>query len=440
MTLACPSSTPAPATVDDIHKLVWIGFSTLSSEIAAALTDFAPWIGAAIASKLISVDSLCATNPDVPDAWVNGDVAGTLGDLFQSAFPSADFMAKLARYIEYEAFLQYCACGDTPTPPSFTPTGHCTVDNQSACVSHGFALDSASQNSACSNGCSYVLNINWLFTQCANARVFVYPNQEKPFGGFGTCFPSVSPAVEVPVTWTAVSGTCGAGYETSGQFGPFPDTGGSMCNLSGFYTSADDPQVLVSCPGDTGPDFGVHWDGSITATVLCNAPPGTSLPPPDITVPPSPTQDCGSDTICAITWLINRNTQNNIQYNNSTNSTVTNIAIGSTGVGTVQKYVTGDSHSVSGIGTISVGTVVGVLVQLGALADGTGLVVSDPTRYFDTGWVAFGNAEGFTAAERVEHASQVFLTSLQDVTTIGFNTERAATWTITELVVPPPPV
>lgn len=414
MAKACAgTSSVGPSTPSG--TLVWIGVQTLATAVLAALTAPFPWIGAVIASKLVNVDNLCATPPDVPDAWINGDILGTIGDFVNAAPPSAGFMVKLWQYIEYQAFQRYCQC---------------TIST--SCTTQTYALD---------------WNTNLLYT--GSGLEFVWP--ASCHGTSTTCTRQYQPwnagCNDVNITiWQGAVGSPGQPQLVTHIF----DCQGQLYSQSHIMGTPIHVVLRAGCTGFSIPGFNVTWDWNINPatvpqwTVVVSPTSGQTgtgttpvdVPPPVITVPAPPTQPCDSTTLCDIQWFITRNITNVFQDTNITNNQITDITVGTTNLA-VPKYVLGSAHSVTGIGELSVSGVVGVLVVPTGFVAGIGVDVSDPNAYFDAGYVTFGNADGWQANQRVIHNGEVFLTQLQDVTRIGYNCDMSTGFTITELVAPP---
>lgn len=100
-------------------------------------------------------------------------------------------------------------------------------------------------------------------------------------------------------------------------------------------------------------------------------------------------------------------------------------------------YTLADVHSVSGKGELSVFGDIGVLVDSLTFAPGTGFDASDPARIYQSGWITFGNSDGWEPRKPIWHDPQIFLGLTPGFTKIGFDCGMATSVRITELVPSP---
>lgn len=407
MVKAC-AGTSSVGPANPTGTLVWVGFNILSTTIAAALTQPFPWIGGIIANRLLSLDTLCATPLDVPDAWVNGDIVGTIGDFISANPPSAAFMVKLEQYIQYQAFQKYCQCNISTS---------CTTQ-------------------------TYNLNYDTNLLYTGPGLEFVWPASTHGTSTTGTrqYQPWNAGCNNVDITiWEGAVGSSGQPQLVTHIF----DCQGQLYSQSHIMGTAINVVLRAGCTGFSIPGFNVTWDWNVDPTLhkiwtVVVSPHGAQtstgtqpvdVPPPTITVPTPPTQPCDATTLCSVNWFTNRNIQNT--FTNVTDITVNGAPTLPT------RYVLGATHSVTDIGQFTVAGLVGILVQPTGFVAGTGFDESDPVRWFDIGFVAFGNADGWEANQRVIHDGQVIMTQLQDVTRIGYNCLMSEGFTITELVTAP---
>lgn len=99
-------------------------------------------------------------------------------------------------------------------------------------------------------------------------------------------------------------------------------------------------------------------------------------------------------------------------------------------------YVQGAGHTgLTGTGTIAVQGLLGVLVEI---TDGIGTIgIEDgtPDETFEAGWITWGNADGYSARERITHESLLSLPSLAgQYTAIGYTLTTGVEISLTELV------
>lgn len=425
-------STGATPTPDLLHKTAWAGLTLLPTALLTYLTDGWPQVvGLGILNRLLDVDNLCATAMTVPEMFSDDDWVSKLADLSQSSFPSPAFIAKVNSWIEYAAFTNFCVCNPGTLGPPPSPGSN----NLTAGGCQKVYIQTASAAWDCPSGTCQVYvnlhNVQWTGAAAPN----MYAGDRLIVGGTGgafDCNPTAAGWFTFPAGWT---GGPSIWHYPDGQYGPI-QASSSLCNTiyggpSSYIT------FEASTPGDTTPSGTENISGQFTFTVQCLTPPVGPDPTP--TPPPAqPTQPCDSTSLCSISWLINSFISNTNATTEITNNNVTDISIGANPV-TTPKYVLGTSHSVTGLGELSVGGVVGILVQPAGFAPGTGVDETDPPTYFDAGWIAFRNAEGWQDSQRVRHEGQVFLTQLQDVTAVGYTCNMSTGFTITELVIPPSP-
>ena len=99
-----------------------------------------------------------------------------------------------------------------------------------------------------------------------------------------------------------------------------------------------------------------------------------------------------------------------------------------------QSYTIGASHTVTGTGELSISGLVGVLTHAISYAPGVGYNINDPVRYFDTGYVAFGDANGWYRHRPIIHDPQFHLVDTSGMTRVGYDAGMATSLEITELL------
>lgn len=425
-------ATGATPTPDKLHQFAWAGLTLLPAGLLTYLTDGWPQVlGLGILNRLLDVDNLCAQPQTVPVMFSDADWASKLGDLSQSSFPNPAFIEKVNSWIEYAAYTNFCVCNSPAPPPPPSPGSN----NLSAGGCQKVYIQFASAPWSCPSGNCQVWvnthNVQWTGSAAPN----MYTGDRLIVGGTGgsfDCNPTAAGWFTFPGGWT---GGPTIWHYPDGQYGPI-QASSSLCETI-YSGGAPYLTFEASTPGDTTPSGTELINGQFTFSVQCLTEPVGPDPTP--TPPPAqPTQPCDSTSLCSISWLINSFITNTNATSNVTNNQITDISIGA-GAPTIPKYVLGTSHSVTGIGELLLAGVVGILVQLTGVSPGTGFDVSDPNAYFDTGFVALGNANGFEASQRVKHNGQVFMTQLQDCNRVGYNCQMATGYTITELVIPTPP-
>lgn len=97
-------------------------------------------------------------------------------------------------------------------------------------------------------------------------------------------------------------------------------------------------------------------------------------------------------------------------------------------------YVSGASHSVSGSGILSVQGLLGMKLTLDSYGSAVGMMSGDPAEFFEAGWFAWGNADGFTERTLITHSPQVsFPPVAGQYTHLGYTLGQGVSATIVEL-------
>jgi hypothetical protein len=99
-----------------------------------------------------------------------------------------------------------------------------------------------------------------------------------------------------------------------------------------------------------------------------------------------------------------------------------------------QSYLLGASHNVTGRGEIVVSGISGVLVTALVIPAGVGSENDDPVRYFDLGFIDFGDSNGWSAHQRWLHTPQFFYTAPVQTSRVGYAIEAGVTAEIVELI------
>lgn len=117
---ACPNGAEPNPTGAGLQ--VWIDRAQLPLDIISLLSNYAPWAYAAIAASLVSIDGVCAENPDPPEPFTLQDViAQTASVVSAGGFGNPAVIEKAYRWLRYQQFLTYCQC----KLPTTDPTHNC---------------------------------------------------------------------------------------------------------------------------------------------------------------------------------------------------------------------------------------------------------------------------------------------------------------------------
>lgn len=169
----------------------------------------------------------------------------------------------------------------------------------------------------------------------------------------------------------------------------------------------------------------VYYAWPLYCTCNTYVPPATVYPAPPVfptTGPPQPNQVSPLDLTCSISALESR-----------LNAILGLLNLIAATVGP-HSYSLGTSHTVSGTGEIAVSGIVGCIATALSASPGQGEVISDPTRYYDGGFVAFGDANAWYARQANIHSPQFHTGAVPGITRIGYDTGMVTSMEITELL------
>ena len=405
--LACPTGSTSSPVGGFANTLQWSAVSFINGVVLEGLNPILGPIAGVFAPQLFSVNSLCANPPPVPAGITDNNLLRAIGDLTHFAPYDPRFMIVLNEYIQYGMFEHFCQCSpmtiSTPGVPCYTE--YYSVIGSSlptaACV---FPVD----------GCSYYPGATahaWP-TGGANLMQFtILPGSAQP--PFNVDWYSSASTTHIVIPFTDID----IGFAWSADVSAYAastDPGWSLALQGHVETGGPGPGPVdqFNFKIDYFPPSG----GSCTTPTTPKPP-----PPPVITAAAPPTLVCDSATICTVQYAILNATQDaNISLNLQQ---------------PISRYVLGAVHDVSSSGEIAVAAdLVGALVTIESSAPGTGYDVSDPPRYYESGWITFENTNGWTPRQAVLHSPEVMLTNLQSVTRIGFNCQMSTSMQITELV------
>jgi len=402
MTLACP--TGAVPRTDELHKLEWVGVELIPTALATLLESKFPALLAAIGIQLLAVDDLCAQPVQIPPPFTDTDLLTALHDVSQLVWPPTHLLVTLATWIRYGAYQNFCQCNITGTEPSGTPCVPTTY--------HLTSSDFVSQPT---------------FPEFANVGAWSWApgGSTAPIGNPVQVWDVGADSAPSPfnvVVLTYPSGT-NVFIPLTDQTAPFSFNVDMTARLAAGDTNyALFIQAHASAFPEVVPttlDLTIHTFSDATHTCTAVQPP--DAPAPDVTAPAMPAQDCSN--LCAVNW----NTLSLVQNNTSTVIDIhENVA--------PTAYALGASTTVSGIGEITVSGIIGALVTVTTFAAGSGVVEGDPEFFPNFGWITFGNADGWQKSVKIVHVPEVFLSDLQSITRIGYNTEMATSVVVQELV------
>lgn len=94
------------------------------------------------------------------------------------------------------------------------------------------------------------------------------------------------------------------------------------------------------------------------------------------------------------------------------------------------------THTVSGSGTISLSAPVAISLALTGIPSSLGTGRGNPTRYFEMGNIAWGDANGYLRNYYLQHAAELILAPFQPATLLAYSLASGITAVITELFNP----
>lgn len=266
---------------------LWIERLALAGDVAAIIRTYAPLAWASIAASLVSVEGICAENPDPPSPITAADVlAQTASTATGSAIGSSAVIDKAYAWLKYQQFLEFCQCNAPPT----TPGNNCT--NAPASIS----LPSLGAIAG-----PYPITID----QAVLDSWVTFPNGDWQWGFDGS---------------SSISGAASTGHDLLVQFqaanGAWVDgpdlerlnASPLACELVTYQASVPKigAQTAVRIRNDAGGAY------TISGFVFCfcapaGTPPALPVQPPLTGTPTPPLLACGTDDLCAmITELAHR--------------------------------------------------------------------------------------------------------------------------------------
>lgn len=425
-TEVCPyGGVPKP---DELHKSEWVALQYLPAGIVTMLTDGGlSWLATAISPILMNIDDLCANGGQIPVAFENTDWETKLIDIGKAAFPGAPFMGLLWEWAKYGAYLNFCQCLDQPPTSSAGSTATFPVCAPTTQDTRETAVQSFGTNLTTPTDITGLTSPGPL-----QACLLQWSNAVPLSGGHLSCVPR----------WRNAAGT---------DITPEPT------HPSSFLLDGSNPCLLISFSIPTGAQFlqfqmvstGVLNAGCIDSfgavlgpNVSCTPP--SNPPPAQIYGPPAaPPNACDSTSLCNVSWLINTFTTNNqnlatITNNQTTTNTTTLIDI-SNALG-VNSYVLGSAHTLTGKGeqAVAAGTL-GVLLNATVVPPWQSSESTEPTSYYDLGWIALGTPDGVYPKRWIRFNGEIMIPDFAEFTRFAYNCGDGVTLQATELVPPPPP-
>jgi hypothetical protein len=416
-TLACAPGSPSSPIPGAAGTWEWSAISYINTAVLGVISPYLDLIAHVFAPQLFSVDALCATPPEVPPVFVNGDWGSAIGDFLNTSFPNPAFMVKLNQYVQYGMFERFCQCGASG-PPVTPPSGGITVP----------------------------ANPTGQWNHSLNGIAISSYTMVCPIPPTGT-----NQQFEFTVGWTSVTGqtadttgACGMAVyfipagTTAAPAQPYVinQTPITACNLANFR------QVNVVLPYSATQQWEVGlWQTSQTASVVNGfylTPSCAPLSPttPTLTIPVKPTSPCDATTLCDLTWIIwnTQQTQYAITANNQ--STTNNIAIGITPV-TVgsPSYTDGATHSISGSGSAATALATRALrVQLTGWPIPLDPRPTVPPDFYNVGWVVTGSGQQWDRRTWIRRTPQFVQPLNQPLTQFSWGLADQVTATVTELL------
>ena len=413
MTAICPGGGPSQAK-PGVNQNIILTTTALASILQAIGGAWAIPFVALLGVKTYDLSTLCVTDPPALPTITLADVTNLVGGVFNPAAGSS--LTKLGNLIDYYLWYQWCQCvsgtATSVTPFQQQPSGlNQNPSTQSTCWQVDFTGAPPWHASA---------------TQpCANQQ---YP-QLLPPGSFHNISRACGtvPYVTFPGGITNFNWTQQQPVLTSGQESGvlvlecFDASNTQLLNQQiGVGLSGPSPGFLQKGIGNipSGTAYWLLWGAGFTGTA-------TEIPMSihmDFYCSGSsnnPIAPCTTDP--AVLALLDQIYAAVLDIISNLTAPVTNWATVATHTG------------LSGLGSLTIGTSTTALeVTLTTIPSGVGLHVSDPTFYFDAGWVR--GMTNFGATESVGITSSPQLVHLDPSTkTIGYTLNPGVVATIAEL-------
>lgn len=401
-----------PNSTGQTVQWVWVGLATYAASRLPEWTRLAPWIAGAVADRLVNVQNLCSSNPDVPEPITPADILGEAISPLVGPTWSQAFIRKVSDALVYDAFRTLCVCNAAPNPCA--QTIQMQLGNNLLWCSGGgggyvFPGPPYTPNCSGSTG-TYPLDIS-----CAGPTDFILWMEPRT---------ATQPG---PFLYNM--------YDCNTNFSSGAIKGGQM--FSGTY---------VGHPGCTnGPGFHLLWginDGGARPQWSLDIMPGSGtgpqptvppVQPPDTTqpVPNPPAKPCDATTLCNITWGISIREQVNIAISNATSTTVT--------TGIQGQYQTGNTYTVSGEGKLQVASgTLGVVVQFVTVPPSLVPSGGDPPRYYGIGYLQLAAGDAQDGKRWIHSSGDRFIPVFPEMDGVFYNLTAGVVLDIIELVPVPP--
>lgn len=388
MTAQCGGGTSAPKAGVAVDALY-------TAASVASLFDLAgvPWLIPILAFVDIGAFALttfCAGDPPAMPSFTKDEVNALLQLQLGADFSSG--LAKMPALVANVIWGQYCHCTGGALVPFVYPT--------QPAGSNVYVGPTPGAPSPC-------------FT---DSRVRNTLGQNNTFGGWFIW--TGYPVTGWSITLTGVP-TVGAGSRMSILFSPVDANGvetvggtevALLCPASGSSTLIHDVP-----PGAAGIEIdytslvdGGQSDVTVALSAYCGVYPGATATTP--CCPPDPIAQAQLDMILQLVTLIQRQA----------------VPFG---------YLTGTAHAgLTGSGTISVSSLLGVLATVTAYPAGNTVIAGEPNYVYDLGWLSIETADGFIDEVRLRNTTQVWTPRIMSTATkIGYSLRAGVTATITEL-------
>lgn len=337
------------------------------------------------------LNTFCSTDPPAVPTFTAAETQALLGLQFGANFDSG--LAKFRDLVLHAIWLEVCVCDvgtptplTPPTPPAGTPIIQLPpAPAQTPCQTSGPApLDVGV-------GQSYSFRAS-IFWEGQNVTLLNLILGQDIFSGAGA-------AIDYTLEWTDHNGGILA----------------SEVILVGAGTSSYSTTRLTYA-GAVGAHLNVAYHSGtgreLTRPILegwCDyqVPGGTQSP----CCPPDTSTQAYLDNILKMVTLIQRQ-------------------------GVPFAYVDGTAHSgLTGNGEITFSGALGVRLHLTTYPARVGQLLGDPITLFDVGWIAWGNADGFGATERIRREFQLsFPAAAGAYTKLGYSLTPGVVATITEVL------
>jgi hypothetical protein len=398
---ACPGgAVRAPGAPDQ----GWLDVATFVAAVAANVVQPIRWAIAAYAASLVSIDSICAQNPDPPEPLTALDIIESTASIpTAGAIGENKVFQYVAKWLVYDLFLRNCDCVGAPPPSG----GACPYTNASWSLPSGAAtgpvtydIPQASYDAWPSSGgpptpdYKPVYQLSFTTHSVATTQHFLEWSSDQVVW---------HPFIELPNTSSAA-----VACQAAASFIPGPKP-----PRTGFIRAHNNSAVTFAVTGF-----------SFCFCTLVSTPPPNDIPVRDPNTPDKPVGLCSTDDICAALNDVNRKLI-------ALQELVTLMQRFSVPFGVIP----GTVHTgLSGRGSFTIDRLIGLSLVVTAHTPSRPDLEGNPAYVWDQGWVSVVDGDGLIQEKRVSQTRLTWLPSHMALgVTVGYDFRPGTVVDVTEL-------